>query len=169
MLKNLKFRASSYLEKSLTSQHFFPEFGFNLMCHNLMRLWHIFQNNRFHRIVTHQVGTKFWKKVFGCLAFLSYLYVHAFDVLYCHTLNEYVPIFIFIEDARWTCAGTNNSWRHQGRKAQAMGITTQGNAASPRGISNSKNEPDHLLVLVHGILARYMLIKDYAQNSIHRE
>ncbi|XP_059437095.1 putative lipase YDR444W isoform X2 [Corylus avellana] len=50
-------------------------------------------------------------------------------------------------------SGTNNSWRHQGRKAQAMGTTTQGNATSSWGISNSKNEPDHLLVLVHGILA----------------
>ncbi|KAE7995839.1 hypothetical protein FH972_000604 [Carpinus fangiana] len=49
--------------------------------------------------------------------------------------------------------GTNNGWRHQGRKAQAMGTTTQGNATSSWGISNSKNEPDHLLVLVHGILA----------------
>ena len=43
--------------------------------------------------------------------------------------------------------------------------TTQGNAASSKGIVNAKNEPDHLLVLVHGIMARYMLIKDYAQNS----
>ncbi|GMY10247.1 lipid droplet phospholipase 1 isoform X3, partial [Fagus crenata] len=60
---------------------------------------------------------------------------------------------------------TNNSWR--GLKAQAMGTTTttQGNAASSKGIVNAKNEPDHLLVLVHGIMARYMLIKDYAQNS----
>ncbi|KAF5474521.1 hypothetical protein F2P56_006414 [Juglans regia] len=49
-------------------------------------------------------------------------------------------------------SGTN-SWRHQGLKAQAMGTTTQGNAASSRGIANAKNEPDHLLVLVHGILA----------------
>uniref|UniRef100_A0A5B7APM6 DUF676 domain-containing protein n=1 Tax=Davidia involucrata TaxID=16924 RepID=A0A5B7APM6_DAVIN len=31
--------------------------------------------------------------------------------------------------------------------------TTQGSFASPRGIFNVKDEPDHLLVLVHGILA----------------
>lgn len=31
--------------------------------------------------------------------------------------------------------------------------TTQGNVASPKGIYNLKDEPDHLLVLVHGILA----------------
>ncbi|XP_028093655.1 uncharacterized protein LOC114293732, partial [Camellia sinensis] len=31
--------------------------------------------------------------------------------------------------------------------------TTQGNFASARGITTVKNEPDHLLVLVHGILA----------------
>ncbi|KAL7243583.1 hypothetical protein ACSBR1_015894 [Camellia fascicularis] len=30
--------------------------------------------------------------------------------------------------------------------------TTQENVASPRGITNVKDEPDHLLVLVHGIL-----------------
>lgn len=34
-----------------------------------------------------------------------------------------------------------------------MGITTHGNAATSRSTSGSKNEPDHLLVLVHGILA----------------
>lgn len=34
--------------------------------------------------------------------------------------------------------------------------TTQGNVGSPRGIVNVKDEPDHLLVLVHGILARYI-------------
>lgn len=50
-------------------------------------------------------------------------------------------------------SGTNNSWRLQGSKGQAMGTTTQGNAASSWGISNLKTEPDHLLVLVHGILA----------------
>jgi hypothetical protein len=27
-----------------------------------MRLWHIFQNDRSHDIVTHQVGTKFLRK-----------------------------------------------------------------------------------------------------------
>ncbi|KAF3952003.1 hypothetical protein CMV_022398 [Castanea mollissima] len=51
-------------------------------------------------------------------------------------------------------SGTSNSWRHQGLKAQAMGTTTQwGNVASTKHIANGKNEPDHLLVLVHGIMA----------------
>lgn len=48
-------------------------------------------------------------------------------------------------------AGTNNSWRNQSPKAQAMSATTRGNLSSSR---TEKNEPDHLLVLVHGILAR---------------
>ncbi|XAR66564.1 hypothetical protein NMG60_11012842 [Bertholletia excelsa] len=49
-------------------------------------------------------------------------------------------------------AGINNIWKHQSLTAQAMS-TTQGNIALPRGRSNFKDEPDHLLVLVHGILA----------------
>ncbi|KAK0579682.1 hypothetical protein LWI29_029773 [Acer saccharum] len=46
-----------------------------------------------------------------------------------------------------------NNWKHQGLRAHAMSTTTQGNFASSRGILNGKNEPDHLLVLVHGIMA----------------
>ncbi|KAI9198482.1 hypothetical protein LWI28_016647 [Acer negundo] len=46
-----------------------------------------------------------------------------------------------------------NNWKHQGLKAHAMSTTTQGHFASSRGILNGKNEPDHLLVLVHGIMA----------------
>ncbi|XP_044461095.1 uncharacterized protein LOC123192569 isoform X3 [Mangifera indica] len=46
-----------------------------------------------------------------------------------------------------------NNWKHQGFKAQAMSTTTQENFASSRGIVNGRNDPDHLLVLVHGILA----------------
>jgi len=49
------------------------EFGFNLMCHNPIRLWYTSQNDRSHGIVTHQARTKFWKKVFGCLAFPIFL------------------------------------------------------------------------------------------------
>ncbi|KAL2524253.1 Hydrolase-like protein family [Abeliophyllum distichum] len=45
--------------------------------------------------------------------------------------------------------GTNNIWKHQNLKAQAMS-TTQG--TSPRSIISVKDEPDHLLVLVHGIM-----------------
>jgi len=50
-------------------------------CHNPMRLWHSSQNDRSHGIVTHQVGTKFWKKVFGCLPFLSLsIYTHYISI-----------------------------------------------------------------------------------------
>ncbi|XP_024627888.1 uncharacterized protein [Medicago truncatula] len=48
-------------------------------------------------------------------------------------------------------SGTNSGQRHQGLRAQAMSSTTNGNSISSMG--NSRNDPDHLLVLVHGILA----------------
>ncbi|KAJ9136039.1 hypothetical protein P3X46_033153 [Hevea brasiliensis] len=50
-------------------------------------------------------------------------------------------------------SGVNSYWKNQGLRAQAMNTTTQGNFASRKGIVNGNNEPDHLLVLVHGILA----------------
>ncbi|KAJ7968702.1 Alpha/beta-hydrolase superfamily protein [Quillaja saponaria] len=50
-------------------------------------------------------------------------------------------------------SGTNSTWTHQGLRAQAMSTTTHGKATSCQGTWNTKNEPDHLLVLVHGILA----------------
>ncbi|XP_057463161.1 uncharacterized protein LOC130753196 isoform X3 [Actinidia eriantha] len=46
----------------------------------------------------------------------------------------------------------NNIWKVRSVRAQDMS-TTQGNVVSPRGITNVRDEPDHLLVLVHGILA----------------
>ncbi|KAL7211636.1 hypothetical protein ACSBR2_014482 [Camellia fascicularis] len=49
-------------------------------------------------------------------------------------------------------SGINKILKHRSLRAQAMS-TTQGNFASARGITTVKNEPDHLLVLVHGILA----------------
>ncbi|OMO65368.1 hypothetical protein COLO4_31303 [Corchorus olitorius] len=49
--------------------------------------------------------------------------------------------------------GTSNNWKQQGLSAQAMSTSTQGNFASSKSIGNGKNDPDHLLVLVHGILA----------------
>ncbi|PSS04839.1 Lipase [Actinidia chinensis var. chinensis] len=49
-------------------------------------------------------------------------------------------------------AGMNNIWKVRSVRAQDMS-TTQGNVVSPRGITNVRDEPDHLLVLVHGILA----------------
>ncbi|KAI3510590.1 hypothetical protein L1887_17704 [Cichorium endivia] len=54
----------------------------------------------------------------------------------------------------WTfsnCFGINGVWK-QGLRAQAMS-TTQGNITSPRSANHVKEEPDHLLVLVHGIYA----------------
>lgn len=47
----------------------FPKFCSQMMCHNPIRLWHIFQNNTLHQIVTHYFGTKFWRKILGCVAF----------------------------------------------------------------------------------------------------
>ncbi|KAJ8761105.1 hypothetical protein K2173_000784 [Erythroxylum novogranatense] len=48
--------------------------------------------------------------------------------------------------------GSNSICKHQTPRAQAMNTATRGNLASSSG-SLSGNEPDHLLVLVHGILA----------------
>ncbi|XP_039016231.1 uncharacterized protein LOC120146807 [Hibiscus syriacus] len=48
---------------------------------------------------------------------------------------------------------TNSNWRHQGFRAQAMSTTTHGDFVASNHVGNGKNEPDHLLVLVHGILA----------------
>ncbi|KAL3851383.1 hypothetical protein ACJIZ3_013265 [Penstemon smallii] len=49
-------------------------------------------------------------------------------------------------------SGINNIWKCQSLRAQAMS-TTQGNFASPRSILKVEDKPEHLLVLVHGILA----------------
>ncbi|KAI4296934.1 hypothetical protein L6164_036851 [Bauhinia variegata] len=46
-------------------------------------------------------------------------------------------------------SGSNSGQRHQGLRAQAMSSTSQGMSIA----RNLKNDPDHLLVLVHGILA----------------
>ncbi|KAK7400145.1 hypothetical protein VNO78_11345 [Psophocarpus tetragonolobus] len=48
-------------------------------------------------------------------------------------------------------SGTNCGQRHQSLRAQAMSTVTLGNSIA--SIGNLKNDPDHLLVLVHGILA----------------
>jgi hypothetical protein len=49
----------------------YPKFFFQMMCHNLM--WFIILKNvsQFHRIVTHRLGTNFWKKKLECLIFLK--------------------------------------------------------------------------------------------------
>lgn len=59
--------------------------------------------------------------------------------------------FLWLE----SCAGTTNNWKNQSLIAHAMSAMAHGNFASSRGLVNEKTEPDHLLVLVHGILARY--------------
>ncbi|CAK7350425.1 unnamed protein product [Dovyalis caffra] len=58
--------------------------------------------------------------------------------------------------------GVNSNWKTHGIKAQAMNTATQGNFSSPKGAMNEKNEHDHLLVLVHGILASHQrhMVKD---------
>jgi len=61
----------------LTSQYiyFFSEFGSNLMYHNLMRLWHIFQNYRSHTIVTYHVEIKFFK-------IYIYIYIYIYILMF---------------------------------------------------------------------------------------
>ncbi|XP_048490300.1 uncharacterized protein LOC104900483 isoform X2 [Beta vulgaris subsp. vulgaris] len=49
-------------------------------------------------------------------------------------------------------SGLNNSWHNQSCKSHAMS-TTAGNSVSSTIIANGERGPDHLLVLVHGILA----------------
>ncbi|KAK1375417.1 DUF676 domain-containing protein [Heracleum sosnowskyi] len=48
--------------------------------------------------------------------------------------------------------GINIFLKSQGSSAQALSMS-QGNVASPQSLNHVNNEPDHLLVLVHGILA----------------
>lgn len=50
-------------------------------------------------------------------------------------------------------AGLKAIWKHQSVKAQAMS-TTQGDLSSPTAMINLEDKPDHLLVLVHGIMGR---------------
>ncbi|KAK1426492.1 hypothetical protein QVD17_15166 [Tagetes erecta] len=53
------------------------------------------------------------------------------------------------------CFGIHGIWKHQSLRAQAMSTThSMGSFTSPRGANGVKDEePDHLLVLVHGIYA----------------
>ncbi|KAJ6728492.1 HYDROLASE-LIKE PROTEIN FAMILY [Salix koriyanagi] len=53
----------------------------------------------------------------------------------------------------FSSSGVNNIWKPQGIKSQATNTATQGRFSSSSGAMNGKSEPDHLLVLVHGILA----------------
>nr|VDD06303.1 unnamed protein product [Brassica rapa] len=49
--------------------------------------------------------------------------------------------------------GSSRSWNHQGLRVQAMSATAQRKFSLSKGDADEKVEPDHLLVLVHGILA----------------
>ncbi|KAL9383774.1 hypothetical protein Peur_024097 [Populus x canadensis] len=53
----------------------------------------------------------------------------------------------------FSSSGVNNNWKPQGIKSQATNTATKGRFSSSSGAMNGKSEPDHLLVLVHGILA----------------
>ncbi|CAN0853430.1 Lipid droplet phospholipase 1 [Linum grandiflorum] len=53
----------------------------------------------------------------------------------------------------FSSSGVSSNWKYQGIRAHAMDMATQGNFDSSSLLTNGKNEPDHLLVLVHGILA----------------
>ncbi|KAL0535007.1 hypothetical protein IC582_029317 [Cucumis melo] len=48
---------------------------------------------------------------------------------------------------------SNHSWRLPGFGSQAMSTSTLGTFSSSDSIGNVQNKPDHLLVLVHGIMA----------------
>jgi len=50
-----------------------------MMCQNLMRFRHISQNDRSHEIVTDHLGTKFWRKFMGCVAFPCFFLVALCD------------------------------------------------------------------------------------------
>ncbi|GER24497.1 alpha/beta-Hydrolases superfamily protein [Striga asiatica] len=50
-----------------------------------------------------------------------------------------------------TFSGIRSIWKHQSFKALAM-TTTEGNFSSPRAMAKDEVKPDHLLVLVHGIM-----------------
>lgn len=62
-----------------------------------------------------------------------------------------------LSDHHHRCAsnfpGINNIKNQQDLRGLTMSTTTQGNIFSPRRFGNVKEEPDHLLVLVHGIVA----------------
>ncbi|KAL0305640.1 UNVERIFIED_CONTAM: putative lipase [Sesamum radiatum] len=49
-------------------------------------------------------------------------------------------------------AGVKSIWKRKSLKAEAMS-KTQGNLSSPRAITKVEDKPEHLIVLVHGILA----------------
>jgi hypothetical protein len=57
-----------FIWEMLYFPNFYPQKWFPMMCHHLMKWWHIFQNDKSHEIVTHHLGTKFWEKNLGCVA-----------------------------------------------------------------------------------------------------
>lgn len=50
-------------------------------------------------------------------------------------------------------ADMNNIWKNLSLRALSM-ATTQGDIASPSGVIDEEDDPEHLLVLVHGIMGR---------------
>ncbi|KAG9446820.1 hypothetical protein H6P81_012948 [Aristolochia fimbriata] len=80
--------------------------------------------------------------------------VHA-PCYYSRTLNfgngKYSPAFSTFCVTYWT-SGMNTTGRSTSLRIQAM-TTTEANVAAPKEVLKSKYDPDHLLVLVHGILA----------------
>ncbi|CAI8591010.1 unnamed protein product [Vicia faba] len=62
---------------------------------------------------------------------------------YCSSPSTYNSIFTPL-------SGANRGQRHENPRAQAMSTTTHGMSPA-RTTGNPKNDPDHLLVLVHGI------------------
>lgn len=84
---------------------------------------------------------------------LPYIF-HALVMLFGAFTEMYMLLsFTLFVSFDWTLAGVKNICSNERLKSHAMS-TTQGNLASPKGIGNLKDEPDHLLVLVHGIMAR---------------
>ncbi|KAG6383944.1 hypothetical protein SASPL_156265 [Salvia splendens] len=61
----------------------------------------------------------------------------------------------FLEFRDWRI-GLKGIWKHHSLKAQAMS-TTQGDLSSSTAMINLEDKPDHLLVLVHGIMGRCLL------------
>lgn len=85
------------------------------------------------------------------ISFRNFFFSWAGHKLLSFTRHWWISAIFWIADS-------NHSWRLPGLGPQAMSTSTRGTFSSSRSIGNVKNEPDHLLVLVHGIMARYTLI-----------
>ncbi|KAG6407282.1 hypothetical protein SASPL_130268 [Salvia splendens] len=83
----------------------------------------------------------FWSFVIGVLVF------------YCTFIDSISASIQYIDQH---LAGLKVIRKHHSLKAQAMS-TTQGDLSSPTAMINLEDKPDHLLVLVHGIMGRCLL------------